>query len=90
MINLVWDAGFKRSYKKRIRTDAVLQENFWDALELFVKNPFHPYLKTHKLTGELHGSWAFSISHDRRVIFKFFNDNKNVLLIDIGTHDEVY
>jgi len=90
MINLIWDAGFKRSYKKRIRPDSILRENFWDSLEIFSKNPFHSHLKTHKLTGKLQGLWAFTVSHDCRVVFKFFNDNKSVLLIDVGTHDEVY
>ena len=42
-----------------------------------------------KLTGKLSGLWAFSIDYDCRVIFKFLNDHE-VLLIDIGTHDEVY
>jgi hypothetical protein len=36
MIELIWDAGFKRSYKKRIATDTVLKQRFWDALELFL------------------------------------------------------
>jgi len=90
MINLVWDPAFKRSYKKRIATDAILKEEFWDTLELFVMTPFDPHLKTHKLTGKLLGLWAFSVAHDCRVVFKFYNDNKSVLLIDIGTHDEVY
>lgn len=90
MINLVWDSSFKRSYKKRIRTNSILKENFWDAVELFVKNPFHPSLKTHKLTGKLHGLWAFSAGDDCRIVFKFLNENKSVLLIDIGTYDEVY
>jgi len=34
MIQLVWDAGFKRSYIKRIAPDEQLKQRFWDALEL--------------------------------------------------------
>jgi len=44
---------------------------------------------THKLSGKLRGLWAFSCDYDCRVIFKFIN-KENVLLIDIGSHDEVY
>ena len=62
MINLVWDHAFKRSYKKRISIDSILKEEFWDTLDVFVKNPFHSHLKTHKLTGKLHGLWAFSVA----------------------------
>jgi addiction module RelE/StbE family toxin len=90
MINLVWDSSFKQSYKKRIKPNVILLEDFWDSIELFSKSPFDSNLKTHQLTGKLHGLWAFSIDYDYRIIFKFFNDNKSALLIDIGTHDEVY
>jgi mRNA-degrading endonuclease RelE of RelBE toxin-antitoxin system len=42
-----------------------------------------------KLGGKLAGQWAFSIDEDYRVLFEFI-DSDSVLLIDIGTHDEVY
>ena len=45
--------------------------------------------RTHKLTGRLEGLWAFSVSYDYRVIFKFLKEDE-ILLIDIVTHDEVY
>ena len=59
--------------------------------ELILKKekPFNPKLRTHKLTGRLEGLWAFSVSYDHRVIFKFLKEDE-ILLIDIGTHDEVY
>jgi len=90
MIGLVWDAGFKRSYKKRIAPDPELKKHFWDAVELFVCEPFASQLKTHRLTGKLSGCWAFSVDDDCRVLFRFIKGNKNVLLLDIGSHDEVY
>jgi addiction module RelE/StbE family toxin len=90
MINLVWDAGFKRSYKKHISRDILLKKKFWDALELFARNPHDTQLKTHKLTGKLQGLWAFRVAYDCRVIFKFFDNDKSALLIDVGSHDDVY
>lgn len=90
MIELIWDAGFKRSYKKRIATDTVLKQRFWDALELFASDPFAEALRTHRLTGKLNRCWAFSVDHDRRVVFMFLKGKGRVLLIDIGTHEEVY
>lgn len=59
MMELVWDAGFKRSYKKRIAPDAVLKQRFWDTLEILVSDPFAHPLRTHKLTGKLSTCWAF-------------------------------
>ena len=89
MIRVTRDQGFKRIYKKKVKNNEELKKRFWDAMELFLKEPFNPHLRTHKLTGRLEGLWAFSVTYDCRVIFKFL-DKGEVLLIDIGGHDEVY
>ena len=89
MIKITWDKGFKRIYKKMTRSNSELKKNFWNAIGLFSENPFYPTLRTHKLTGRLEGLWAFSITYNYRAVFKFLDD-KEILLIDIGTHDEVY
>ena len=89
MIELIWDEGFKRAYKKKVKYNRELKGRFWEAIKLFLQNPFHPRLRTHKLSGYLKDLWAFSISYEWRVIFKFIGKHQ-VLLIDIGTHEEVY
>jgi addiction module RelE/StbE family toxin len=89
MIEVAWDESFKRSYKKRIKSNAALKMKFWSKIELFLSDPFAVKLKTHKLSGKLIGLWAFSVDDDCRVIFEFVGDSK-VLLVDIGKHEEVY
>jgi len=88
-IEIGFGSSFKRALKKRIRRDEKLESNLWQSLEKFCQNPFDPALRTHKLSGELEGLWSFSVEYDCRVIFQFLEGNK-VLLIDIGSHDEVY
>ncbi|MEA3414675.1 MAG: plasmid stabilization protein [Thermodesulfobacteriota bacterium] len=57
-------------------------------------NPFAPQLETHKLKGKLSGSWACSAGYDLRIVFDFVKAKKgsadDILLLAIGTHDEVY
>jgi addiction module RelE/StbE family toxin len=89
LIKIVWDQGFKRIYQKKIKNNADLRRKFWAAMELFSKTPFDRRLRTHKLSGKLEDLWAFSVTYDCRVIFKFL-DGDEILLIDIGGHDEVY
>jgi len=89
MIKIVWDRGFGNIYRKKVKKDAPLKQRFWKAIELFSKNPFHPILRTHKLSGKLEGLWAFTVAYDCRVVFKFLNGDE-VLLIDVGGHEEVY
>jgi mRNA-degrading endonuclease YafQ of YafQ-DinJ toxin-antitoxin module len=61
-------------------------------LNLLVTNCFHPSLKTHKLRGDLEGCWACSAGYDLRVVFKFveYEESEAILLLTIGTHEEVY
>ena len=89
MIKIVWDQGFKRIYQKKIKNNEDLRRKFWATMELFSRTPFDRRLRTHKLSGKLEGLWAFSVSYDCRVIFKFLNGDE-ILLIGIGGHDEVY
>ena len=85
MISAVWDEAFKRSYRKRIKKNDERRRR----MELFLASPFSTQLRTHKVSGKLEGQWAFSVDDDCRVVFEFIGEDK-VLLIDIGSHDEVY
>jgi proteic killer suppression protein len=89
MIELSWDDSFTRILKKWRKKHPELVARFQQKLELFKNEPFHPSLKNHRLTGNLAGAWAISINYEQRLVFKFLSDTK-VLLIDLGTHDEVY
>lgn len=88
-IKISASSSFKRAFKKKICRTGALEKRFWEKLDLFSQNPFDSTLRTHKLSGELEGLWSFSVDYDCRVVLKFFTPN-NVMLIDIGTHDEVY
>jgi len=65
-----------------------------EALRLLPVNPFAPQLETHKLKGKLSGSWACSAGYDLRILFDFVKAERDkdddILLLAIGTHDEVY
>jgi addiction module RelE/StbE family toxin len=82
--------SFKKAFKKRIKaTDT--ESLFWQKLDLFISDPFESKLKTHRLSGKLKDLWSFSLDYNLRVIFYFTKDKpKKAVLIDIGTHDEVY
>ena len=88
-IEIGFSSSFRRAYKKRIEPFKQIDDLFWEKMEVFANNPYDSTLKTHKLSGDLEGLWSFSVNYEIRVIFKFIEKNK-VLLIDIGTHEEVY
>lgn len=79
---------FIKSYKKRIRCYSSLAQKFQSRLKIFMNDPTNPILKNHRLTGDLKGYWSFSVTGDVRIIYRVENDE--LLLYDIGTHNQVY
>jgi len=94
MRRLVWHNAFRRAFKRRARNDSVLQERIFQTLENLANDPFHPALRTHKLSGQLKGLWSCWVEYDCRVIFTFESEPQSgeevIVLIDLGAHDEVY
>jgi mRNA-degrading endonuclease YafQ of YafQ-DinJ toxin-antitoxin module len=89
-VEISFSESFKRVFKKRIKSTETEAE-FWACIGLFVIDPFDTKLKTHKLSGKLKDLWSFSVGYDLRIVFYFTKDNpKKAILVDIGTHDEVY
>ncbi len=89
-MEVIFSKNFKKSFKKRIQGHSYEQE-FYENLEIFIIDPFNPFLKTHKLSGKLKNLWSFSVLFDLRVVFYFTKDKpKKAMFVDIGNHDEVY
>ncbi|MFN6481218.1 type II toxin-antitoxin system YafQ family toxin [Nostoc sp. DedQUE07] len=93
-MEVVWSSGFKRSFRKITKKNPQLKNQIVNVLRLLADDPFTPSLKSHKLTGNLVGLWSCSVAYDCRIIFNLSEDEKLlemiILLIDIGSHDEVY
>lgn len=94
MIKLAWGTSFRRAFKRFTRNNVARQKRVLQTLDGLASDPFHPKLQTHKLSGRLKGLWACSVEHDCRIVFAFEPDPDNgddmIVLIDLGSHDEVY
>lgn len=71
MRQLVWSKTFLRAYKSAIRRHPHLKADIEPVLRLIVEDPFDPRLRTHKLKGQLGGTWACTVGYDMRLIFEF-------------------
>ncbi|MCX7735423.1 MAG: type II toxin-antitoxin system mRNA interferase toxin, RelE/StbE family [Candidatus Kapabacteria bacterium] len=94
---LIKSTHFTRKASKIIKSNPKLKDTILKTLQLLSDDPFASPLRTHKLKGQLEGSYACSINYEYRIIFKVFsefelgfNNNKIIFLETIGTHDEVY
>lgn len=84
--------SFIRTTKKLLHKKPHLALPVREALSLLAEDAYNPLLRTHKLTGNLQGSWACSAGYDLRIVFSLEKiEGKEVILLEtIGTHDEVY
>ena len=92
---LVLSKAFEKSYKKFTSRNSLLESSIGRALLKLQQNAYDPSLKTHKLSGKLALYFACSCGYDCRIIFTIEKDlvnpeAENILLLDIGTHDDVY
>jgi len=57
-------------------------------IELLLIDPNHKSLRLHKVNTKGDQSWSISIDMKIRVLFIYEKDG--IVLVNIGTHDEVY
>lgn len=92
--SLVLSKSFQKSYKKFISKNPLLKSAIERSLLKLEEDAFAAGLKTHKLSGNLLGYLACSCGYDCRIIFSIEKNNQFkgefILLVDIGTHEEVY
>ncbi|MEH1998639.1 MAG: type II toxin-antitoxin system YafQ family toxin [Nostoc sp.] len=94
MYKLVITSKFKRSFRKFARRNADLQSRIEETIAAMENDIFAANLGTHKLEGKLSGLFSCSCGFDCRIVFSLKTDDDSeeevVLLLDIGTHDNVY
>ncbi|NJL10953.1 MAG: type II toxin-antitoxin system mRNA interferase toxin, RelE/StbE family [Calothrix sp. SM1_7_51] len=94
MKNLVWSSGFVRKFKRLTKKNPQIRVQIEKVLQLLTEDPFDSSLRTHKLKGDFDGVWSCSIDYDNRILFEFFanpdSGEEEILLLTLGSHDDVY
>ncbi|MCA6509631.1 MAG: type II toxin-antitoxin system mRNA interferase toxin, RelE/StbE family, partial [Pseudanabaena sp. M109S1SP2A07QC] len=81
---------YKRKERKFFKKRPRLIDKYGLVLEKLKTNPFDPSLKTYKLKGDLSEFYACSLTYEYRIICVFLVQNETIVLVDIGSHNEVY
>jgi mRNA-degrading endonuclease YafQ of YafQ-DinJ toxin-antitoxin module len=87
---LVITAFFERRARKFLTKHPDLRPRFIQTLEQLRADPFQPGLRLHALSGRLQGMQAVSLTHGYRITLTVQITEHEILLLDIGSHDEVY
>ena len=90
MYTLVWTPRFTRAAEKFTKHHGVLRNKFADILRDLESDPFQAHLKYHHLGGKLNGVQAVSVTDSYRITLTVVVSDKEIILLDVGSHDEVY
>lgn len=88
-LSLELSPTIQKQLKKLKRKNTKAYQRFRILAKILIADPFAPKLKTHKLRGSLAGRYAFSLDQSLRVVFRF-KDSATLVLIALGTHNQVY
>lgn len=90
MYKLVFTEHYLKKEKLFIKRHKDLIDRYKKTLKLLETNPYHPSLRLHSLKGKFQGKYSVSITMNYRIILTFGVKDEEIVLIDIGSHDEVY
>jgi len=84
----------ERAYRRYVRRDRKRRQCVADTLATLLANPWDQSLETHRLKGAHEGELSCSCGYDCRIIFTIEPGSRprfeEIVLQDVGTHDEVY
>ena len=89
---LLRSPAFARDLRNWLKSRPAATASIETTLEQLSADATHPSLRTHKLRGPLSGCWACSAGYDLRIVFEFTQHEgaEAILLLALGTHDQVY
>ena len=86
MFTLVTTNYFLRRARKFLQKHPDLRERFAQVVDDLKQDPFAPHLAYHHLGGKLKDVEAVSITYDYRIILTIAVTDKEIILLDIGSH----
>lgn len=86
-MNIRYHKNFEKHYQKLRKDD---RDKILAAISKFSSNPFDLSLKNHPLHGIALGKRSFSAGNDLRIIFEEHDNYYLVIMLDVGSHNQVY
>ncbi|MBE1424083.1 mRNA-degrading endonuclease YafQ of YafQ-DinJ toxin-antitoxin module [Desulfomicrobium macestii] len=87
---IIFTESYSRRARKFFKAHPELLGQYEKCLFLMEANPFHPSLRIHPLQGRLAGLHSISITMSYRLTIEFLIEDKEIIPVNIGTHDQVY
>jgi len=91
---MAWELIFTDQYNKKavrfIKDHPESLVQYGKTLEVLSINPHHPSLRLHGLKGRLSGLHSVSINLKYRITLELIITDKEIILVNVGSHEQVY
>jgi mRNA-degrading endonuclease YafQ of YafQ-DinJ toxin-antitoxin module len=81
---------YQRKEAQFLETHSEVRRQYAKTIQLLESNPYHPSLRLHKLQGHLRDVHSVSINMKYRITIEFIIQDKIIIPVMIGSHDEAY
>ncbi len=86
-MQLIRHKNFTKQYQQQ---NSKQQDLIDKAIFAFYKNPFDPKLRNHSLKGKYKGCNSIDAAFDLKIIFKQEKNYVVVVLLKVGSHNQLY
>ncbi|OHB77019.1 MAG: plasmid stabilization protein [Planctomycetes bacterium RBG_16_59_8] len=90
MYTLRTTKSFLRQARLLFRGQPELKKRFSSISRQLMDDPFQPRLRLHPLQGPLQGIYAVRLTYKYRIVLTCKPAEREIVLLDVGSHDEVY
>ena len=87
---LIYPDSYIKRAKKFLRKHPEIHNQYRKTLEILELDPYHPSLRLHTLEGRLKGLSSVSINMSYRIILELEIHENEIILLNVGSHDQVY
>ncbi|QEM69535.1 plasmid stabilization protein [Geobacter sp. FeAm09] len=90
MYTIATSERFLRQARRFFKKHPDLRPRFAQVLADLQEDPFQPGLALHPLGGKLAGCHAVRLTYSYRITLTLLMSETEIILLDIGSHDDVY
>ncbi len=87
---IIYTESYNKRASKFLKKHPDLISQYEKTLKILEKNPDHLSLRLHQLKGKLKDLHAISINISYRITLECYITDKELVLVNVGRHDDVY
>jgi len=88
--SLIFTDSYEKVERRFLKRHPDLLDRYHKTLAIMEQDPFHPSLRLHALEGRLSGLHTVSISLQYRITLELELREREIILVSVGSHGQVY